>query len=148
MNCRAHQAPLSMEFSRQEYWSGLPFPPLKGSSWPRDGTQVDKSGKKSVSCHEDSYKFTSEIIKKYFYRASNFSWKIPIYIYRLHQNTIGTKNFWEAEKIEVFGTHTNISHHYKDFTYSFLISPDSDAAGISQNWLGECISKELPRCSL
>ena len=26
----AHQAPLSMEFSRQEYWSGLPF------SSPRD----------------------------------------------------------------------------------------------------------------
>ena len=23
----AHQAPLSMDFSRQEYWSGLPFPP-------------------------------------------------------------------------------------------------------------------------
>ena len=23
----AHQAPLSMGFSRQEYWSGLPFPP-------------------------------------------------------------------------------------------------------------------------
>ena len=23
----AHQAPLSMEFSKQEYWSGLPFPP-------------------------------------------------------------------------------------------------------------------------
>ena len=23
---RAHQAPPSMEFSRQEYWSGLPFP--------------------------------------------------------------------------------------------------------------------------
>ena len=22
----AHQAPLTMEFSRQEYWSGLPFP--------------------------------------------------------------------------------------------------------------------------
>ena len=24
----AHQTPLSMEFSRQEYWSGLPFPSL------------------------------------------------------------------------------------------------------------------------
>ena len=24
----AHHAPLSMEFSRQEYWSGLPFPTL------------------------------------------------------------------------------------------------------------------------
>ena len=23
----AHQAPVSMEFSKQEYWSGLPFPP-------------------------------------------------------------------------------------------------------------------------
>ena len=23
----AHQSPQSMEFSRQEYWSGLPFPP-------------------------------------------------------------------------------------------------------------------------
>ena len=26
MDC-IHQAPLSMGFSRQEYWSGLPFPP-------------------------------------------------------------------------------------------------------------------------
>ena len=26
MECIAHQAPLSMEFSRQEYWSGLLFP--------------------------------------------------------------------------------------------------------------------------
>ena len=25
MDC-AHQDPLSMEFSRQEYWNGLPFP--------------------------------------------------------------------------------------------------------------------------
>ena len=25
----AHQAPLSTGFSRQEYWSGLPFPPLE-----------------------------------------------------------------------------------------------------------------------
>ena len=26
MFCIAHQAPLSMELSRQAYWSGLPFP--------------------------------------------------------------------------------------------------------------------------
>ena len=26
MDCIAHQAPLSMEFTRQEYWRGLPFP--------------------------------------------------------------------------------------------------------------------------
>ena len=34
------QASLSMEFSKQEYWSGLPFPSPRGSSWPRDQTQV------------------------------------------------------------------------------------------------------------
>ena len=28
----AHQVPLSMEFSRQTYWSGLPFPPPGESS--------------------------------------------------------------------------------------------------------------------
>ena len=27
MDYIAHQASLSVEFSRQEYWSGLPFPP-------------------------------------------------------------------------------------------------------------------------
>ena len=28
----AHQAPLSLGFSRQEYWSGLPFPSPKHES--------------------------------------------------------------------------------------------------------------------
>ena len=31
----AHQAPLSMGFSRQEYWSGLPFPSPKDLPDPR-----------------------------------------------------------------------------------------------------------------
>ena len=36
----AHQAPLSMGFSRQEYWSGLPSLTSRGSSWPRGWTHV------------------------------------------------------------------------------------------------------------
>ena len=36
----AHQATPSMGFSRQEYWSGLPFPSPGESSQPRDRTQV------------------------------------------------------------------------------------------------------------
>ena len=32
----ACQAPMSMEFSRHEYWSGYPFPSPGESSWPRD----------------------------------------------------------------------------------------------------------------
>ena len=37
MNCIAHQVPLSMEFSRQEYWSGLPFP--TPGNLPHPGTK-------------------------------------------------------------------------------------------------------------
>ena len=41
----ACQAPLSMGFSRQEYWSGLPFPPPEESSRPKDLTCIS-----CVSC--------------------------------------------------------------------------------------------------
>ena len=34
----AHQAPLSMGFSRQEYWSGLPYPP--SGALPNPGTEA------------------------------------------------------------------------------------------------------------
>ena len=36
----AHQAPLSMEFSRQKYWSGLPYLPSRGSSQPWGPTHI------------------------------------------------------------------------------------------------------------
>ena len=36
----AHQAPLSMGFFSQEYWSGLPCPPARGSFQPRDRTRI------------------------------------------------------------------------------------------------------------
>ena len=35
----AHQAALPMGFSRQEYWSGLPFSYSRGSSQPKDWTR-------------------------------------------------------------------------------------------------------------
>ena len=35
----AYQAPLSMEFSRQEYWSGLPF--LPPGDHPKPGIKPD-----------------------------------------------------------------------------------------------------------
>ena len=36
----AHRAPLSLGFSRQEYWSGLAISFSRGTSRPRDQTQV------------------------------------------------------------------------------------------------------------
>ena len=40
----ACQDPLSMGFSRQEYWSGLAIPFSRESSWPRDRTRVSCIG--------------------------------------------------------------------------------------------------------
>ena len=37
LNC---QAPLSMESSKQEYWSWIAIPFFRGYSWPRDQTQI------------------------------------------------------------------------------------------------------------
>jgi len=36
----ARQAPLSMRFSRQEYWNESLWPPPGESSWPRDRTRI------------------------------------------------------------------------------------------------------------
>ena len=44
----AHQAPLSMGFSRQEYWSGLPFFSPGESSQPRDWTRISRTGRQSL----------------------------------------------------------------------------------------------------
>ena len=51
----AHQAPLSMEFSRQEYWSGMPFPSPgylpdpgikpRSPAWQADSLQSEPAGK-------------------------------------------------------------------------------------------------------
>ena len=49
----AHQALLSMGFSRQEHWSGLPCL-LHGPFWPRDRTLISR-----VSCNAGGF-FTAE----------------------------------------------------------------------------------------
>ena len=41
-----HQAPLSMEFSRQEYWSGLPLP--SPGDLPDPGTEPGSPALKAV----------------------------------------------------------------------------------------------------
>ena len=57
----AHQAPLSMGFSRQEYWSGLLCPLPGDLPWPRDWTHSS-----CVSCITGRF-FTTEPSGKPFY---------------------------------------------------------------------------------
>ena len=49
----ASQSPLSMGFSRQEYWSGLPCPPPGDLPQPRDRTQVSH---RQILSHQGSLK--------------------------------------------------------------------------------------------
>ena len=45
MDSMARQTPLSLGFSGNEYWSGLPFSSSRGSSWPRVRTCVSCVGR-------------------------------------------------------------------------------------------------------
>ena len=57
----AHQVPLSMEFSRQEYWSGLPFPT------PRDLPDLGIEPMSPVSPALADRFFTTEPLRKPIY---------------------------------------------------------------------------------
>jgi len=49
MDCSSHQAPPSMGFSRQEYWSGMPL------SSPSDNTTKAQKSKQSILWHKNRH---------------------------------------------------------------------------------------------
>ena len=59
----AHQAPLSMAFSREEYWSGLPFP--TPGDLPNPKTELE-----SPALQEDSDSLQSEPPRKHIPRLT------------------------------------------------------------------------------
>ena len=65
----AHQAPLSMKFSRQEYWSGLPFPS------PGD---LPDPGIKSASLVSPS------LTNRFFYHCTTYNWMITSQKLKFH----------------------------------------------------------------
>ena len=77
----SHQAPLSVGFSKQEYWSGLPCPSPGGSSWLRDGTQV--------SCIAGRF-FTIWATWETLWCVSlliiNAAWNTPVYCFLEHSS--------------------------------------------------------------
>ena len=56
----AHQAPLSAEFSRQEYWSGLQFP--SPEDLPKPGTEPE-----SLALQADSLPFKLQGSPEFFF---------------------------------------------------------------------------------
>ena len=97
----ARQAPLSMEFSRQEYWSGLPCPPsFRGSSEPRDLTMSLMSPALAAGLFTSSVTWET-LAGSHGSSIFNFLWKVslfsvvsaPIYI---PSNSVGGFPFWKA----------------------------------------------------
>ena len=71
----AHQAPLSIGFYRQEYWSGLPYPPL--GDLPNPGIEPWSSALQEDSLplnHLVSLKSQYGILQIYFKGSSLFFW--------------------------------------------------------------------------
>ena len=66
------QAPLSMELSRQEYWSGLPCPPPGGSSQPRDQTQVSCIAGRSFTTEPPGKPSAPSILSLFIAMESSF----------------------------------------------------------------------------
>ena len=66
----ALQAPLSMEFSRQEYWSGLPFPspgdlPNPGLKPRSPALQADSLPSEPIRKPTDSHRWTNLCLISY-----------------------------------------------------------------------------------
>ena len=57
----AYQAP-SMGFSRQEYWSGLPFPSPRESSRPRDRTWVSRIAGRHITIWATIHTYIKEML--------------------------------------------------------------------------------------
>ena len=81
MDCN-HQAPFSLEFSRQEYWSGLPFPSPGGSSY-RVKRKVCDLGVDHIfdAWHTvGAGSMTNEQVKGFWWRQGGFQ-LLPAFMY-------------------------------------------------------------------
>ena len=92
----AWKAPLSMEFSRPEYWSGLPFPSL--ADLPDPGLKLWSLALQLVSCIAGRF-FTNwatrEVVYTYIYICVCVCIYIYIYIYKTWLDLIIF--LWEGE---------------------------------------------------
>ena len=74
----AHQAPLSMGFSKQEYWSGLPFPPP--GDVPNAG--IESMSLESLHWQADSLPLSTwEALAFYTEFTNTMTWVLPLPLY-------------------------------------------------------------------
>ena len=99
----AHQAPLSMEFSRQEYWSELPFPPP--GDLPNPGTEPE-SLESSCTSRRIIYQVDYSATRKALFHNVVHVWLQKVsscFPERLHHFTFQSL-IWEAHALYLCNT--------------------------------------------
>ena len=108
----AHQAPPSMGFSRQEYWSVLPFPSPGESSQPRDRTHVS---------HIAGRRFNLWATREFLVNVFHSELQFAITCYRgpkiiTHPNTCYTLLLWlDIPQQRMYLKRVQELHHFTGF---------------------------------
>jgi len=100
----ACQAPLSMEFSRQEYWSGLPFP--SAGDLPNPGIKLTSLKSPALAGRFFTTRATSEALYDHYYTLEkSYCWirlQRANHVEELHfYQTLGLANTFHLELIVV-----------------------------------------------
>ena len=95
----AHQAPLSMGFSRQEYWSGLPFPSPGDLLYPKIDPGFPKLQADSCLSHQGIMQDLDAPGGRYAKNLSlaNFTYIIQVLMLRQHPRVVYNRSFWVKE---------------------------------------------------
>ena len=109
MDC-THKAPLSLGFSRQDYWRGLPRPPPRESFLPKDwtlisyvfyiGRRVLYHKRKAVSVGPIIRSFSYSLISWMFFKHVFFSQSTKILRYHIITKLIQCRLLWRNSQCD------------------------------------------------
>ena len=78
----ARQAPLSVEFTRWKYWSGVDMPSSRGSSRPRDRTRVSRiAGGFFTDWATREAPWISRILGYRVFRPGSEEWALHVWVF-------------------------------------------------------------------
>ena len=139
----AHQAPLTMGFPRQEYWSGLPYPPPGDlpNPWIEPRASALQAVKVTLNC--SSLKCSSLVAQRLKHLppmretlVQSLGWEDPLEKETApHSSTLAWKNPWTEEpgRLQSMGfakSQTGLS----DFTFTFTLGIAGEGSWGGANW--------------
>ena len=140
----ALQAPLSVGFSRQEYWSGFAISSSRGSFWPRDRICICCLGRWIISaeppgeptkegiwmlnkhmkrCSISSLHFSSSVAQSCPTLCDRMNRSMPVQYFRERQiKTTVRSHYASSRTVKIFKTEYNNQWWEWNITLSYLVS--------------------------